>query len=180
MQTFLPYRSFYLSARSLDKRRCWKQVVEARQILAILGVRLLKRDGSPYNMGKAFRNHPAVLMWENHVEALREYHNTCLKVSKEIWDINTDIQPLLVDEYFYPRWWLDDRLFISHRSNLLRKDSNWYSQFTDWRVPHNLPYYWPVTKDKNYEIPQVGTLDYKIAFEGYYGFAGGEYYGQKY
>lgn len=31
----------------------------------------------------------------------------------------------------------------SHRSNLLRKDPVWYSQF-NWTEPNNLPYVWPI------------------------------------
>lgn len=30
MQTFLPFPDFLESAKALDKKRCWKQVVEAR------------------------------------------------------------------------------------------------------------------------------------------------------
>jgi hypothetical protein len=34
-------------------------------------------------------------------------------------------------------------LHDSHRSNLLRKDPQWYGQF-GWTVPDDLPYVWPV------------------------------------
>ena len=32
MTTFLPYPDFLQSAQVLDKKRCWKQFVEAKQI----------------------------------------------------------------------------------------------------------------------------------------------------
>jgi geranylgeranyl diphosphate synthase type I len=39
--------------------------------------------------------------------------------------------------------WLGDKKFhASHRSNLLRKDSKYYSQFK-WSEPNNLEYVWP-------------------------------------
>ena len=46
----------------------------------------------------------------------------------------------------YPPWFRDDTLHASHRSNLLRKDRDYYSRF-GWNEPADLPYYWPVTKD---------------------------------
>ncbi len=51
MQTFLPYESFDESTMVLDKKRCWKQVVEAAQIIDVLEGR---RTG--------WANHPAVKM----------------------------------------------------------------------------------------------------------------------
>ena len=35
MQTFLPYPDFQRSAAVLDKKRCWKQVVETKQIINV-------------------------------------------------------------------------------------------------------------------------------------------------
>jgi hypothetical protein len=43
----------------------------------------------------------------------------------------------------YPPWMRDWSIMTSHRSNLLRKDADWYSQF-GWLVKPNLPYKWPV------------------------------------
>ena len=40
-----------------------------------------------------------------------------------------------------PPWIGDERLHSSHRSNLLRKDEKFYSQF-NWTEPHDMPYYW--------------------------------------
>jgi len=41
----------------------------------------------------------------------------------------------------YPRWLGDEKLHASHRSNLLRKNPEWYSKF-GWKEPNNLPYVW--------------------------------------
>lgn len=42
----------------------------------------------------------------------------------------------------YPAWFGWDEFHASHRSNLLRKDSDYYSQF-GWSEPDDLPYVWP-------------------------------------
>lgn len=42
----------------------------------------------------------------------------------------------------FPAWWGDESVHASHRSNLLRKDPQFYSAF-GWSEPHDLPYVWP-------------------------------------
>ena len=42
----------------------------------------------------------------------------------------------------YPPWMRDWSIMTSHRSNLLRKNKDWYSQF-GWLVRPDLPYKWP-------------------------------------
>ena len=46
------------------------------------------------------------------------------------------------DAYTYPSW-LTEKFCASHRSNLLRKNPEFYSQY-EWKEPNNLPYIWPV------------------------------------
>ena len=60
MQTFLPYEIFSESALALDKKRCWKQVVEAKQIIEVL--ELYSHTGDEY---LPRINHPAVRMWDS-------------------------------------------------------------------------------------------------------------------
>lgn len=43
----------------------------------------------------------------------------------------------------YPPWMGNSQFHSSHRSNLLRKNYSWYSQF-GWTESDNLPYVWPV------------------------------------
>jgi hypothetical protein len=45
----------------------------------------------------------------------------------------------------YPPWLGDEAFHASHRSNLLRKNPEWYGQF-GWTEPDDLPYVWPVGK----------------------------------
>lgn len=112
MQTFLPYADFQKSANILDKKRCWKQVVETTQILNllnhrsnyefyILNLKKLKKLGlldlvntlpmyseikSEYYKCIPHINHPAVKMWEGYTELLRHYYNIflehCIKFHK--------------------------------------------------------------------------------------------------
>lgn len=144
MQTFLPYDDFAESARVLDRQRLGKQRVEVLQLL-----------GALLNDGKAgWANHPAARMWRGHEGLLayygivicnewisRGYRDTCRgKISA--------FEPLCSIRTFDPPPWLGDEAFhASHRSNLLRKDAEWYGQF-GWQEPDDLPYVWPVAAEE--------------------------------
>lgn len=151
MQTFLPYADFDLSAKALDTKRLGKQRVETYQILNTLGV-------NPYKppKGKGWANHPAVLMWERHEYslcnygismckewAIRGYNDTLLV---KILDIRASIERNSKNLYTLPPYWFgDEQLHASHRSNLLRKNPDYYAHM-NWAEPDNLPYFWPVRK----------------------------------
>ena len=142
MQTFLPYPDFIMSAACLDNKRLGKQRVEARQI---------------YNCLKGpngWRNHPAVKMWHGYDEALSYYHDAIIvewigRGFQNSMQILTEKSAEDVSKYIdqkalpMPDWLGDLTFHASHRSNLLRKDHVWYSQF-GWAEPDNLPYVWPV------------------------------------
>ena len=141
MQTFLPYPDFRISAKCLDYRRLGKQRVEVLQLLNAL------RGES-----KGWRNHPAAIMWEGCEHALVIYGIIMCDewIVRGYTDTIRDKLEILDKEYnrdFYilPSWIFDDSFHASHRSNLLRKDKEWYSQF-GWKEPNNLPYVWPKNK----------------------------------
>lgn len=149
MQTFLPYADFETSVRALDAKRLGKQRVETIQV-----VRALTRPGY------GWANHPAVLMWKGHEEALGRYGFTCCEVwtsfgfddtcaatisadlaAAGITEIRTQTDLAAAGEL--PAWLGDEAFHRSHRSSLLRKDPDHYGAlFTD--VPDDLPYVWPV------------------------------------
>lgn len=119
MQTFLPYKNFQQSFASLDKRRAFKQLVECNQLLNII----LNRSNK-----KGWRNHPAVLMWQDHPDALKAYYNIGYDYCKHAHGINfVKLQheqlknPLLDKALFYPSWLGDEAFHHSHRCNLWRK-----------------------------------------------------------
>lgn len=137
MQTFLPYPSFVQSAKCLDNKRLGKQRVECMQIHKALTIQ-----------DYGWKNHPAVKMWKG-------YEPTLLLYAAEICNewINRGFKDSLIT-YFWIQYhegphlmitppWLTKEFCDSHKSNLLRKNPEWYSQF-NWDVPNNLPYIWPV------------------------------------
>jgi hypothetical protein len=147
MQTFLPYADFEKTARCLDYRRLGKQRVENMQIMnALCGI------------SSGWSNHPATLMWEGHEKALMKYQeviveewvergytdNVCLEKTRIAFDH--------LDGSFVDPWWLGNaELHNSHKSNLLRKDLEWYSQF-GWSVKNDLEYWWPTKQGLKREI----------------------------
>jgi hypothetical protein len=116
MQTFLPYKDFNNSFSSLDKRRCFKQIVECNQLLNII----LKRNDK-----KGWQNHPATLMWKDHPEALQLYYNIgyihCQCVHK-IKFVKLQPEPISIIKVIdFPDWLGDKDFHYSHRCNLWRK-----------------------------------------------------------
>ncbi len=155
MQTFLPYTDFERSARVLDRARLGKQRVENLQILKALA-----------DPEYGWQNHPATKMWRGHFGYLviyqtaitnewrqRGYNDTCqgktLDLYRGLWERH-EAEGTLRDHCIEglglingaPDWLGDERVHSSHRSNLLRKDPEWYSQF-GWKESDDIPYYWP-------------------------------------
>ena len=137
MNTFLPYPNFIKSAKCLDYRRLGKQRVEAYQIYLSL---------TTDNYG--WKNHPAVKMWKGCELALlfyaivmcnewikRGYKDTLrTKLLKEA-------NKRLNEKFVLPKWFGNTKFHTAMKSNLLRKDKQYYSKF-GWKVRNNLPYIW--------------------------------------
>ena len=155
MQTFLPYASFIESAKVLDYRRLGKQRVEALQIL---------RTIHAGESAKGWRNHPAVTMWRGHELALCSYGlSMCTEWRERGYKDNLGEQFLNLSigiatkihehggstaDANLPAWLGDDRLHLSHQSNLIRKDPEYYKlKFPN--APEGLAYFW-VSKEEDY------------------------------
>jgi hypothetical protein len=137
VQTFLPYSDLSLSAACLDDKRLGKQRVEAMQIHNVV---------SGKRTSGGWLNHPAVLMWRGYADALAFYHNVIIgEWVRRGFRNNMEYLPLPDGEIVFPAWFGDERIHSSHRSNLLRKDSDWYGQF-GWGESSDLEYFWPVQK----------------------------------
>jgi len=145
MNTFLPYKSFIKSAQCLDYKRLGKQRVEAWQIYLAL---------TQENYG--WKNHPIVKIWKGYELALlcygftislewknRGYKDKMLNIFAEEIDLLLNKKGFINN---YPKWLGNKKFHSAMRSNLLRKDKKFYSQF-GWKEKNNLPYYW--IKDKN-------------------------------
>ena len=145
MQTFLPYTDFKKSAQCLDYRRLGKQRVEAWQIYKAL---------TELNYG--WKNHPIVKMWKGFEPALLVYgcemcnewiirgfkDNMLDRFINELIE-GYRVPPDKLDSLPKPPFVGNKKFHASHRSNLLRKDKKYYSQF-GWKEPDNLPYKWMI------------------------------------
>lgn len=134
MQTFLPYADFQKSVEVLDYKRLGKQRVETFQVLNIL----LNRTNT-----KGWRNHPVTLMWSGYESALQMYQNITIREwINRGYKNNMAFEEIQPGSVVMPEWFGNDSFHRSHRSNLLRKDYEYYSQYFD--EPSDLEYFWPV------------------------------------
>jgi len=132
VQTFLPYPDLAASARALDDRRLGKQRSEALTILRSLSGRV-----------KGWRHHPAVLMWRGYEKALKLYMNACIEEWVRRGFRNSMRKAPVRGRVKYPPWFGDERFHACHRSNLLRKDPEFYGRY-GWKEPADMAYHWPV------------------------------------
>ena len=132
MQTFLPYPSMGRSVRCLDYRRLGKQRVEAFQILNALA-----------GKSKGWTNHPATRMWRGYEVALGWYKDLCIEECIRRGYKNTMQTESYVGAIVMPEWLGREDIHASHRSNLLKKDPDFYGVL-GWTEPHDLEYVWPV------------------------------------
>ena len=140
MQTFLPYCDFDKSAKCLDRQRLGKQRSEVKILLASL------------TSSSGWFNHPAAKMWKGYEAALVDYgFHICdewilrgYKDTVRYW-LTDFMLAHGYDKFVAPPWLTGDDcpLCVSHRSNLLRKDPEWYVQF-GWTEDDTVPYFWPV------------------------------------
>jgi Pyrimidine dimer DNA glycosylase len=161
MQTFLPVADFEESARLLDSPRLGKQRVETLQILRALEL-----------PDYGWASHPAVLMWRGRTSALVAYGLAMVRIWRERGFADTT--ETLIGEFapevvgvpqvelaaagLLPSWVGDDALHLSHRSNLIAKDPEFYRpRFTErfGPEPDDLPYVWPEPDD----VPPVAAPD---------------------
>ena len=167
MQTFLPYPDFLKSAQVLDKKRCWKQVVEAKQIINILEVLDIMPLEYPLIAKKtSWSNHPAVKMWVGHLPELKFYFNAVLISSIYNHKINTKYEPYLKTIEFHPRvaiqdsinlempWWFGNKDFHrAMRACLIEKNREFYLPlFPEDEGFNNGKYLWPDMETKTFKI----------------------------
>lgn len=141
MQTFLPFADFDKSAKVLDRARLGKQRVETLQILKAL------------HIGSGWSSHPATKMWVGYESALIEYGIAICKEWRARGYKDTCLEKIQAyHEHFriqgrcIPHWLGGKDFHLSHRSNLLRKDYEYYSKHFP-NEPSNLPYIWPMPKE---------------------------------
>jgi hypothetical protein len=155
MQTFLPEGAdLELGFKRLDRQRLGKQRVETFQILNVL--RGIDKHGD-YKNHKGWSNHPCTVMWRGHAYELARYGYLCSlewidRGYKDTmsWRFCEAMESMTCDNILEPGTWdlqpppwiEDEAVYISHRSNLIRKDPDYYKPY--WPdVPDSLDYVWP-------------------------------------
>src|SRR5688500_16671294 len=153
MQTFLPVADFAESARLLDSPRLGKQRVETLQVLRALEL-----------PDYGWASHPVVRMWRGRTPGLVAYGLAMVRVWRErgvadttetlIGEFAPEVvgvpQAELAAAGLLPSWVGDEALHLSHRSNLIAKDPEFYRpRFTErfGIEPDDLPYVWPDPDD---------------------------------
>ena len=148
MQTFLPLPSFQQSAKVLDYRRLGNQRNEALVIY-----RTIK---NPHAM--AWKNHPCTVMWRPYSEALALYHNEIItEWIRRGYNNRMPLLPIQQTKLRFPPWLGNTDFHSSHRSALLFKDLNWYSQF-GWIEQPRIAYIWPVIHEDSPFTTAFGEL----------------------
>lgn len=173
MQTFLPYPSFENSASCLDNKRLTKQLLEATQILGInahkkaYSCKNCKETSNrndfiygcsatqkPLNQHKweitPWYNHPAVVMWRGYNAALY-YYTQELVIQNRKRGFNVMYAVDFIDSLptdfkrggIIPPWLGIDKFHNSHKSNLLRKDYDFYFSTQGWTNDLTVEYWWP-------------------------------------
>jgi hypothetical protein len=89
-------------------------------------------------------------MWRNHVPALKLY----LNYSIEEWIVRGFKNTMNFEKFdelpVEPDWFGNEKFHDSHKSNLLNKDFDFYSQYK-WDVDPKNPYIWMDKENKWYE-----------------------------
>lgn len=142
MQTFLPYADFRKSAACLDNKRLNKQIIECKQILMCLT-----------GKSQAWKNHPAVLMWNGYAKCLADYGLALCQEFNNRFKHQHGYSTIFIDTSFHAPPWLGYEPYHSmHRAVLLDKDPEWYGQFGWTEKPAvkvknqgrmSYPYLWP-------------------------------------
>src|SRR3989338_7936792 len=114
MMTFLVVADFIENARLLDPARCWKQVIEASELINTI------------QNGAGWKNHPIAKSWAVYLGALKYYYNCVLAEYIRRGGFTT-FQPYPIPTMILTPWWVSwNRLHQSHRAMLFRKDPFYY------------------------------------------------------
>ena len=157
VQTFVTDRHHHNTARSLDRKRLVKQLLECRQIIEVIN----RGERTPEGKITPWYNHPAVVMWRGHETALLSYM-TAIKAEMQHrgyawqnnWDAILGAMTELADKDMIgsgnPDWIVDtdvyDNVIATHRASLYRKDSEYYAEWCDEHGDvccTSCNYYWP-------------------------------------
>lgn len=147
MQTFLPYKDFYQSARALDDKTLDKQRVDTMQIMSAL----MKLRFHTNTANIPWAQHSATKMWRDYEHALLIYQeaicNEWVRRGNRDGMLDKTADLLLGQPGFQmigdPPWLGLKRLHSSHRANLLYINYDYYQKF-NWKENSQEWVWWPV------------------------------------
>jgi hypothetical protein len=152
MQVFLPEPDFDNAAKQLDTKRLVKQLLEGRQIMTIL---------VGESKSNAWRNHPAVRMFDGHPITLYNYLSAIrneMERREYKWEKNWhEIERMAegITDTGLPNWMVNKDTFYhvltTHRGRLYEKAPELYPQYrAEYEIyqnyvccPGKCTYYWP-------------------------------------
>jgi hypothetical protein len=148
MQTFMPHDSYEESAQALDTKRLRNQRNECKVILkTLLGEYPVTRTGRP----GGWPNHPATKMWKGYEYALCCYAlEICIRREQITGDLTEffESRKAQLPPGGSPLWMGLWTFHESHRSNLVRKDPDYYGpKWPDARP--GLEYVWPGEEERS-------------------------------
>lgn len=114
MQIFI-VGSILETAKCLDKKRFWKQILEVRQIMKAI------KGESPH-----WKNHPITKMYQNHLDWLNLYEKIFVAYHKQDFELARNLQRLesRIRPYFLLPEYLENM-----KKRLYTKDNKNYSQW---------------------------------------------------
>lgn len=102
----------------------------------------MTKNGARFIRAAGWFYHSAVLMWIGYRDALKKYLNVHIDQWVELGYTNNMKKYQLPVKIEYPPWTRDHEFLECHRSNLIRKDCEFYRPlFPD--TEENLDYIWP-------------------------------------
>ena len=128
MQTFLPEKNYLFALASLDTKRHGKQRLEAYDLIGLLtDFKITKHSFIKQSLLKRrYKNHPVLNLWRDNINALISYYN--LSVLTWILKGYRNTMPIIYNPNISHKVF-SDKLYSSHRANLLRKNYNFYKKY---------------------------------------------------
>ena len=117
MQIFLPYKEPLETAKCLDKRRLWKQILEATQVYNLINGTAIKKAWINHPVVKMYKSHPLFLKY--YILCLTEYRNGNMENAYKMNDLAIQNIPNFINDDFCNQ----------HKRRLYTKDSEKYKQF---------------------------------------------------
>lgn len=143
MITYLPHSDFKQSLECLSDEHLVQTIQHAGHIILVIRGKINRQF---YHGMIAFARHPAVLMWEPHLDTLKLYYNMGILIIKQRFKNQPFYIPLKLFQGILsistPPWLGDKRLHQTHR-HLLMISSKHYDKFRWTKTSYSDGLYWP-------------------------------------